>query len=185
MPGNKPKKRHSVTQPLDESYRLIPLTQGQNAIVDAADFEWLSQWNWFAALVKSTGSFYAKRGKNIFLHQVLLGIKGVDHKNNNTLDNRRENLRPCSQAQNSANAKKSRRGNIYKGASFHKRQRMWNSHIRIGRKLHHLGSFKTAEEAARAYDAAAKEKFGEFAHLNFPLTRDSKPIARRNSRQDS
>ncbi len=52
-------KRHAVTQPLDPSYRLIPLTQHQNAIVDTADFDWLSQWNWHANLCDK--GFYVRR----------------------------------------------------------------------------------------------------------------------------
>ena len=61
-------KRHAVTQPLDQSYRLIPLTQGQNAIVDVEDFEWLDQWNWCA---QWTGRhFYAVRHDGIELRSM-------------------------------------------------------------------------------------------------------------------
>jgi hypothetical protein len=54
-------KRHAVTQPLDTSYRYIPLTRNLNAIVDADDFDWLSKWNWHAVWNPCTKSFYATR----------------------------------------------------------------------------------------------------------------------------
>src|SRR5882762_1985840 len=98
--------RHEVTQPLDESYRLIPLTQGQNAIVDAADFEWLSKWNWQAQWDEHTKGFYARRalygGGAVIMHRLIYKspCKQVDHKNHNTLDNRKLNLRGCNQQEN-------------------------------------------------------------------------------------
>ena len=60
MPKKRSVKRHSVTQPSDTSYRLIPLTQGQNAIVDAEDFHRISKYHWLATKVRD-GNFYAKR----------------------------------------------------------------------------------------------------------------------------
>src|SRR5258706_13665947 len=56
--------RHEVTQPLNESYRLIPLTQNQNAIVDVEDFEWLSQWYWMAMFSPEADTFYVIRRSN-------------------------------------------------------------------------------------------------------------------------
>src|SRR5712664_3456881 len=107
-------KRHAVTQPLDTSYRLIPLTQGQNAIVDLEDFEWLSQWNWCADWNSCTRSFYAqRRGNNrkTTLHRCILKCKHGeegDHKNGDTLDHRRKNLRKCNRSQNMQNKTKLR-----------------------------------------------------------------------------
>src|ERR1700741_4140580 len=108
-------KRHAVIQPLETDYRFIPLTRNQNAIVDAADFEWLSQWNWYAMWSKCTKSFYAARrgpcSSVIFMHRLIIDSeKLVDHKDHNTLDNRRENLRKCTYMQNSQN-KRMRRNN--------------------------------------------------------------------------
>src|ERR1700719_1891410 len=106
--------RHAVTQPSDQSYRLIPLTQGQNAIVDAADYEWLNQWNWFADWSEPTKSFYARRHKKTedghypivrMSREILKCGPGEepDHKNHDTLDNRRENLRLSTHSQNCCN----------------------------------------------------------------------------------
>src|SRR5712664_3648473 len=102
--------RHEVTQPSDTSYRLIPLTQGKNAIVDTKDFEWLSQWNWCAECVD--GYFYAIRRsfrKRISMHGAILKIKTGeegDHRNHDTLDNRRKNIRRCTRTQNARNVRK-------------------------------------------------------------------------------
>jgi hypothetical protein len=170
-------RRHAVTQPLDESIRLIPLTQGQNAIVDAADFEWLNQWNWHAHWVPDTKSFVAGRDehrKSIYMHRFITNCdpnKEVDHKDHNTLNNRRNNLRPCTHSQNTANAKKKRISAFpFKGINFYKRKNKWRVSIHFEKKRRYVGSFKTPEEAARAYDEAAIALFGEFAHLNFPTT---------------
>jgi hypothetical protein len=170
-------KRHAVTQPLDQSYRLIPLTQEQNAIVDFEDFEWLSQWNWCAQWYKSTRSFYAIRGETgadgkwtiVLMHRAILkcGPKEEgDHKNLNTLDNRKENLRKSTKSQNKANCKKYRcNSSGFKGV--YASGSRWYSVIRKNRGLVRLGSFDTPEQAAHAYDEAAKKLHGEFARLNF------------------
>jgi AP2 domain len=167
--------RHPVTQPLDQSIRLIPLTRGQCAIVDAIDFEWLNQWNWWAQWNPHTKSFYAvrnafrsdKRPGTIYMGREILKIKEnqiADHINHDTLNHRRNNLRGCSHAQNSFNTRP-RGKSGFKGVTPNGKK--WQAHIRREGCLKHLGSFITREEAARAYDKAAKELHGEFAHLNF------------------
>lgn len=165
-------KRHPVVQPLDPSYRLIALTQGQNAIVDAEDFEWLNQRNWHAGWDKGSNKFYARTAGNVFMHQVILNCyppKEVDHKNHNTLDNRKQNLRKASHSQNQSNAG-IRHNNTsgFKGVNWHKRYRKWDARISHKGRSIFIGSFISAKQAARAYDQKAKELNGEFAHLNFP-----------------
>lgn len=167
-------KRHSVTQPLDKPYRLIPLTQGQNAIVDVADYESLSQWNWFAHREgRNKQSFYARRtvdsDTTIAMHRLIAGVKSgeeTDHINGNTLDNRRRNLRRCTPVGNARNCRRNCRSTTgYKGVRILKGK--WAATIRTGGQRVHLGTFSNKEDAAWAYDQAALRYHGEFAHLNF------------------
>jgi AP2 domain len=167
--------RHEVTQPLDPSCRLIPLTQGQNAIVDAADFDFLNQWNWYARWRQKSLSFYAGRhsgdGHQIWMHREILGCgpgEQGDHRNHITLDNRRENLRKATKGQSSANRLLSRNNKTgFKGVSFNKDSHRWTARVQADKGKRFLGYFDTAEQAARAYDRAARELHGEFAVLNF------------------
>lgn len=165
--------RHEIVQPLDQSYRFIPLTQGQNAIVDANDFEWLSTFAWYADFDKT--GFYAKYGHRnaVRMHRLILGCKKgefADHINGDTLDNRRENLRKCSQLENAKNRKKHRKTkSAFKGICQDMKTGRWRVRIAIApKKRVNVGYFVTQEEAARAYDVAAKIHYGEFASLNFP-----------------
>ena len=172
-------KRHTVAQPRSKSYRFIPLTQGQNAVVDVADFEWLSQWNWAAHRRPDGKTFYAVRQvykpnrKFLYMHKVILGCASLgDHINGDTLDNRRRNLRPCDHLGNSRNCKRSRRNTSgFKGAIWVKDSRRtdggrWSARIRFDGKLVFLGYFSSARDAGAAYNKAAKKYFGEFANLN-------------------
>lgn len=155
----------------------IPLTQGKVAIVDDCDYEYLSQFKWFAHKNKFT--WYAQRnspyvgGKRhaIHMHHVVLGAsedERVDHINADGLNNTRGNLRVASYAENNRNARV-RLDNTsgYKGVSWHKAHKKWKAHIRINNRLKHLGYFETAEEAALIYDMAARENYGDFARPNY------------------
>lgn len=160
--------------------KQIPLTQGKIALVDNADFEHLNQWKYYA--VRSRGKWYAARSpsrklgkrKNIFMHNDIMQTppdKEVDHIDRDGLNNQRYNLRLAVHLQNSGNrGKQSDNTSGYKGAYFHKlrHSRPWGANIGVDGTLIHLGYFYTVEEAARAYDQAAKKYFGEFANLNFP-----------------
>jgi hypothetical protein len=91
----------------------------------------------------------------------------VDHANRDKLDNRRANLRVCTQSQNLYNSAKSPGGSSrYKGVSIVGRTGRWLAQIRIAGKQTHLGRFTNEADAAHAYDDAAKATFGEFALLN-------------------
>jgi hypothetical protein len=149
--------------------RCIPLTRGLWAIVDESDYEWLSKYSWQAVHTRR-GLMYARRrmnGKRVSMHRLLVDAEEVDHINGNTLDNRRCNLRPATHAQNIRNsARKGNSGYRFKGVYLSGKR--W--HIRItvdGRQVSH-GPYQSEEDAARAYDAAARTHYGEFARLNFP-----------------
>ncbi len=155
--------------------KQIPLTQGKFAIVDDEDFERLSKFKWFASKVGS-GAFYAMRTireggcKRILpMQNAVMSVQHgviVDHIDRNRLNNRRDNLRICTQAQNSCNRSMMRNNTSgFKGVSRHGKK--WQSRIKLDGKSMFLGYFNTKEEAARAYDAAAVKFHGEFASLNF------------------
>jgi len=156
----------------------IPLSQGQFALVDDEDFEWLNQWKWSAG--KRRNTFYAFRSVSIkgeqfhiYMHRLITEApkgKETDHANGNGLDNRRRNLRVCTVRQNQYNqAKRKNSLSQYKGVSLNKRVKVkkWVAGITKNGKNIHLGYFKDEIDAAKAYDRKAKELCGEFAKLNF------------------
>lgn len=155
--------------------KLIPLSRGLFATVDDDDFNWLNQWKWSAMKVTRAGTtrFYAVRveqrdgkQKMLLMHRVITGAaKGVviDHKNRDSLDNQRDNLRGCTQAQNSLNrvanqtgTKTSRFKGVYRDRHY------WRARF----KSRFLGSFATEEAAAAAYDKAALAHDADFALVN-------------------
>lgn len=146
--------------------KQIPLSRGMSALVDDEDFERLSKHKWWA--LDGRGRFYAARGggvgKTILMHrEVCPTTQEVDHADGDSLNNTRANLRPCTHSQNCANR---RRKNLsgFKGVT---RRKSGKFLAQIADpKNRHLGLFVTAVEAARVYDAAAKQAFGEFAVLN-------------------
>jgi AP2 domain-containing protein len=154
--------------------RYIPLTQGQLAIVDGAQYRRVSRFKWCA--LKRPRNFYAGRttrlgGKQVtqLMHALLTGYRQTDHIDACGLNNQRWNLRPCTQGQNVANARK--RLNCiseYKGVSWFPKTEQWVVHIRSNGKGKNLGYFDDEIEAAKAYDTAATALFGNFARLNFP-----------------
>lgn len=149
----------------------IPLTQRKVALVDDEDYAEISKYNWHAENHYHT--FYAKRRlnawENISMHNQILGVKGVDHKNRNGLDNRRENLRRATKSQNNMNSR-ARNGKRFKGTTESKSKKIhpWVAQAHINGKKTYLGCYKTEEEAARAYDTTVKVFYGEYARLNFP-----------------
>jgi hypothetical protein len=153
--------------------REIPLTQGQVALVDDEDFEELNQFKWCAYWAPHARTFYAVRrdGKRLTLmhRQITKAPPGrkVDHRNRIGFDNQKLNLRFATESQNSANSRlPSNNTSGFRGVSRNRQK--WQSRIRYnGRKIH-LGSFDCPEEAAKAYDRAARHYFGEFATPNFP-----------------
>jgi hypothetical protein len=94
--------------------------------------------------------------------------KDTDHINGDTLDNRRCNLRVCSHQQNISNRKKQRNPTTsqYKGVHLDKARGKWHAKLRSHGRMVHIGYFTSEEDAAQAYNEAARKHFGEFARLN-------------------
>ena len=147
--------------------------------MDDEDFEYLNQWTWYVR--RDRNRFYAtgyskssdQKYVRIDMHRAVLrlttgdGIR-IDHINGNGLDNRKENLRIASRAENGMNRGKfAKTSSRYKGVRWHKCEAKWNAQIKSKGRYIYLGSYSNEEDAARAYDKAATEHFGSFARLNF------------------
>jgi hypothetical protein len=151
------------------------LPSGKVALVDDVDAHLLSGRNWYT--VKKGRVYYVfgrhpgQRRGGVYLHRLIAKIR-VDHSNHDGLDNRRENLRPSTQRQNTFNQRKRvhKRSltSQFKGVSFAKHLpiRPWRTYISVGgRRIGH--HFSTEKAAARFYDELAVAYHGEFAVLNF------------------
>lgn len=180
--------------------KSIVLTRGRKAYVDANVYENLNayRWHWVDGgkangyamrwLAKGDPLRSENQSPGRYLHHDVLGVSGsvhVDHRNENGLDCRKENLRIADRSKNGANRSKftGRFTSKYKGvvdrskhfARSHMRavkvraiDRPWLARIRVKGQLINLGLHATERDAAVAYDRAAVQHFGEFAKTNFP-----------------
>lgn len=175
-----------------EGSRIIHLTQGQVAIVDAEDYEFLMQWTWFTNKkpdrTDSQGRPYAHactvihvegKPRKIAMHRLLMGLahgdkRVVDHINGNPLDDRRCNLQVVSNQDNIRKSKMSKANSSgYRGVSWYKVRGLWEVRIRVNEKNLYLGRYECIEDAALAYNEAALLYYGDFAVLNAVPTRRS------------
>lgn len=165
--------------------KTVPLggqkAAGRVALVDDEDCALVSQYNWYVQEDTRPGHRsgpYARTtvydpasGKTtaLFMHALIAGYPRPDHADGNGLNNQRSNLRPATPGQNGANKRKRLSATSrYIGVHRANREDRWKATITCDGKRRWLGTFVSEEKAARAYDDAARELFGEFARLNFP-----------------
>lgn len=155
----------------------IPLTRGYYAIVDDKFAERVlvaGRWQYHHGYADREFTVEPGRYITIGMHRYICQLAGyaiddndVDHRNRDKLDNRLGNLRIASKAANQHNVGL-RRDNAsgFKGVSFERESGRWRACIMVAGKLISLGRFHSPEEAAKAYNKAAKKHFGRFAWLN-------------------
>jgi hypothetical protein len=160
--------------------REIVLTQGKVALVDDEDYPELAKHRWHAVIMPPGLAWYAIRNikrpdgrrATLSMHRAILAAprgQRVDHKNRDGLDNRRENLRFATAAQNAQNrVRGGRKTSRFIGVSWYAPTSRWKAQIQSAGKKMGLGYFLDEEAAARVWDAAAMHFFGAFAVLNFP-----------------
>jgi hypothetical protein len=145
----------------------VPLTQGSDAMIDAADLHLVAGRNWY--LDRSGGQMYAKSDSpnRIRMHCLLMILPPgamVDHIDGDGLNNRRSNLREATRGQNACNAKtRADNKSGFKGVSLHRTSGKWHAYINRNGRRHSLGYFETSEAAARAYALASPQMHGVFA----------------------
>jgi hypothetical protein len=140
--------------------------------IDTTDYDAVKDYRWRAH--KGATTFYARTRSRMgatteSMHRLLLPTcEEVDHKDHNGLNNRRSNLRPATHSQNSNNQQKGRgeTSSSYKGVHWDKRDNKFRATIGVNGLKIGLGYFTNDQEAARAYNIAARKYFGEFALLN-------------------
>lgn len=155
--------------------KKIRLTQNRFALVDDDDFERVNALRWLAAFAH--GHWYAARehnGTTLSMHRFILGITSrkiwVDHRDNDGLNNQRNNLRACTPRQNCRNRKINKNNSSgFKGVTIdrYKSSVYYVATICVNYRNRFIGQFKTAREAAKAYDREAIKLHGDFRRTNF------------------
>lgn len=149
-------------------------------LIDEADLELISRYSWRVRRHRRTGKLYVSAkagGVNVMMHRLIGQTPDgldTDHKNNDSLDNRRCNLRSATRSQNNVNRAKQATyagkptTSRFKGVTWDREKRCWRAAMRVGGRPKRLGRFDDEVEAARAYDRAILAQWGEYSRLNFP-----------------
>ena len=189
---------------------LIPLTLGYVAIVDRSDFDWLSQWPWYAAR-SGNRLVYAVRDEplpggrlRVAMHQLLVGDvppgQVVHHRNGISIDDRRSNLlvgprtMPLGFHSPGVQGKRSQFRGVYLAYQTQEGQPRWEALVTVRGQRHYLGSFEEEIDAAIAWDKAVVRYYGPEIYVNFPdkveeyeaearRTRTEPPLLRRHAKR--
>ena len=164
---------------IEGNVAYVPLTKGYEAIIDAADAPLVENYHWHAMVrLHPNGTIrtvYAVRSERAegkkwlthYMHRVVAGTPhdmDTDHRDGNGLDNRRENLRNASRAQNVRNQRiRTSNTSGVKGVTWNKAKGKWVAFICVNGKKRYLGQFISLEDASSAYRAASKDLHGEFS----------------------
>ena len=135
----------------------------EKAIIDVTDYEFVRKYRWSLF----SGNYVWNNKNKMFLHNLLLNSKNIDHKNGNGLDNRRSNIRKANQSQNNMNKKIAKNNTSgFKGVHYDKTTNKWKLQIRKNRKFVFNKLVNTKEEGAILYNKKAIELFGDFVKIN-------------------
>ena len=153
---------------LDHKTMICRYPDGRSFLFDSEDYPLIAAHKWS---IEDSGYIHSMLGgRHIRLHNLLLGVPNmvVDHINGDRTDNRRCNLRLCTNKENVRNARVASHNTTgYKGVSYNKRRKKYESRITVDGRQLFLGYFINPIEAALAYDRAALRYFGEYARPNF------------------
>lgn len=164
---------------VDGDIARVHLTRGMVAFIDAVDVDLVAPYRWFAATVRSgvayaQASLYGSGGGVAHMHRVITDAPDgmfVDHVDGDGLNNRRGNLRVCTTEQNIRNVHVLRSHNTsgHLGVGWREDRQRWRAYVKTAGRMHHIGYFTAADEAARARDDFIREHFpSEFWTFNFP-----------------
>lgn len=154
---------------------IIRLNNDRECIIDDSDYEYISQYRWYYAKHGYAARTVRSGGlkKNVYMHRFIMGAKRgevIDHKNRNTLDNRRGNLRICTVRDNASNKRIQDNNTVgFKGIYRRKENGKWQAEIKINGKKRALGCYQFKEQAAMVYDIWAIFYYGEYALTNRQL----------------
>lgn len=147
-------------------------------IVDDEDYELMSRfkWNWSAGPKQGSPGFVSAvttPAKMILGKHIAEQGLQIDHMDGDVLNCQKDNLRPCTRQENQRNSRsKNGSSSRYKGVSWNKQSKNWQVYLNNPKQIY-LGKYDDEDEAARAYNVAAREQFGKFAKLNEIEVRDA------------
>lgn len=150
---------------MKKTLRYIFLTKGKVALVDWEDYEYLAQFKWCYSGHGYASSSPRRKGRPSTMHRMVVGatqsFQSVDHINGDRLDNRRRNLRICTQVENQQNRHVLNCNNTsgYKGVQWYKARSKWTAEIMVRRKKIFLGYHKNLEDAVKARKQAEQKYF--------------------------